>query len=615
MLVSYAPSGHNYRLVTQNAFGGINNSIGAEEGEIISTMNVSADNYPVLSSRKEGISGLAIPEDARKLYAFKVIDGKPAYILYEEDTNEEYIFNVYLYYGYKKIGKLNADFLNEATIKMSNIVRMGNLLCLYLDDKTLGKSGYIYDLRAESAKDYSQTEIDMIKDFPQNYADIMIEGQIILAKYRYTIGSEQITEERYFIYASGKWQEFTAFYKMAWSATVSGQFIDGTLNGTAATGNTLKCFRPSRWTYNDRLNVGDAVTVDAGANSKTAIIREISEDGTYIYLRFSENTWQTTSETETVKISRNIPPMDFVFEHENRLWGYAGKEIFCSRLGEPASWYTYEDTADSAWAAQIGSGEITGACSYMHPMFFTEDKIYTILGDEPDNFTFSVTPSTYGCAYQSWDSFAVVGAYLYYHSPWGFVRYTGGIPQLISKALGNAVFTNAHAGGAGNKYYVTCVDIKDNARCFVFDTMRGTWHEQTAIKDTSYAADGNEMYSATWHGVWKYVLEHDEQDPTTEFDGEMPSSVVFAPIKFSSIKKKQIKTIYVRHDVEGELRVKLFEDGIENTSFSTTLTGKGVTEITGRPERSDEFQLKLFGTGQWKVFSIAFEYWEGSAKP
>ena len=157
--------------------------------------------------------------------------------------------------------------------------------------------------------------------------------------------------------------------------------------------------------------------------------------------------------------------------------------------------------------------------------------------------------------------------------------------------------------------------MKDNARSFVLDTMRRLWHEQTAIKDTSYAADGNCVYSATWHGVWKYVLENNEQNPTTEFAGKMPSSVVFSPMRFSSIKKKQVKTIYIRHDIEGELRLKLFEDGVENTSFEAILTGKGVTEITGRPERSDEFQLKLFGTGQWKVFSIAFEYWEGSAKP
>lgn len=158
-------------------------------------------------------------------------------------------------------------------------------------------------------------------------------------------------------------------------------------------------------------------------------------------------------------------------------------------------------------------------------------------------------------------------------------------------------------------------NISANARCFVYDALRGLWHEQTAIKDTSYASDGNAVYSATWHGVWMYVAVHNLAEPDTEFDGEMPSSVVFAPMRFSSIKKKQVKTICIRHDVEGQLKVKLFEDGIENKSFEAILTGKGVAEITGRPNRSDEFRLELDGTGQWKVFSIAFEYWEGSVKP
>ena len=615
MRVSYAPNGHNYRLVTQNGFGGINNNIGAEEGEIFSAMNMSADAYPVLSTRKEGLKGVALPANAKKLYAFKMIDGIPAYVLYEELEDISQLYWVYLYYGAHRVGKLYADPVTEATINAANIIRMGDLLCLYCNDAAKGKNSYIYDLRAEEAADYTDYDIGWIKDSPQEFAEIYVEGQIILTKYVYLNGQVTVTEEKHYIYTSGAWQEFTPFREMEWKASATGQFTDGTLSGIAAEANTLKIFIPSRWTYNDRLSVGDAVSVEAGTNSKTAIVREIAEDESYIYLRFSDHTWENTSEMATVKINRNVPKMFNVFEHENRLWGYSEKDIFCSRLGEPASWYTYEGTADSAWAAQIGSGKLTGGCSYRHPMFFTEDRIYTILGDEPDNFTFSVTPSTYGCADGSWDSFAVVGAYLYYHSPWGFIRYSGGIPQLISKALGIDIFANAHAGGAGNKYYVTCVDMKDNARSFVLDTMRGLWHEQTAIKDTSYAADGNCVYSATWHGVWKYVLENNEQNPTTEFAGKMPSSVVFSPMRFSSIKKKQIKTIYIRHDIEDELRVKLFEDGVENTSFEAILTGKGVTEITGRPERSDEFQLKLFGTGQWKVFSIAFEYWEGSAKP
>ena len=68
MRVSYAPNGHNYRLVTQNGFGGINNNIGAEEGEILSSMNMSADAYPVLSTRKEGLEGVALPKKEKKLY-------------------------------------------------------------------------------------------------------------------------------------------------------------------------------------------------------------------------------------------------------------------------------------------------------------------------------------------------------------------------------------------------------------------------------------------------------------------------------------------------------------------------------------------------------------------
>lgn len=619
MLVSYSPSGHNYRLVTQNAFGGINNSIGAEEGEIVSAMNMSADNYPVLSTRKEGIASVQLPENAKKLYAFKMIDGNAAYVLYEELENLAQSYWAYLWYNGHKVGKLYDLPVSEATIDAANIIKMGDLLCLYCNDSQKGANGYIYDLRAEKGLEndnvFPDDTLEFINDNPHLFPGIRIEGNVIQAKYQYAVGDFTTTEMRFYIYNADAWSELTPFYSMRWSASVSGQFIDGTLSGTDAVANTIKLAKPSRWSYNDRLSVGDAVAVFAGSNNKTAIIREIDEDTNYVYLRFSEHTWTNTDAAASMIISRNVPSMFCVFEHENRLWGFNDKQIFCSRLGAPASWYTYESTADSAWAAEIGGGKLTGGCSYRYPLFFTEDKIYTILGSEPDNFTFSVTPATYGCAEGSWDSFAVVGTYLYYHSPWGFVVYTGSRPQLISKALGIDSFSNAHAGGAGNKYYVTCDDVKGNAHCFVYDALRGLWHEQTAIKDTSYASDGNVVYSATWHGVWMHVAVHNLNEPDTEFDGEMPSSVVFAPMRFSSIKKKQVKTICVRHDVEGQVKVKLFEDGVENNSFAATLTGKGVTEITGRPERSDEFRLELEGIGQWKVFSIAFEFWEGSVKP
>lgn len=621
MLVSYSPSGHNYRLVTQNTFGGINNNIGADEGEIVSAMNMSADDYPVLSTRKEGISYSTLPENAKKLYAFKMIDGKAAYILYEELEDLTQAYWLYLWYNGHKVGKLYDEPVNEATIEAANIIKIGNLLCVHINDLREGTFRFIYDLRAEEGYEleniYPDDTIRFIQDNPLLFPNIKnTEGSVVQAQYLREIDdATTLTEMRFYIYTSGAWEDFTPFYKMDWGERVTAQFADGTLSGAAAAANTIKMIKPSRWSYNDRLKVGDTVEVTGDANDKTAIIREIDEDTNNVYLRFDEHTWVNSSEMHSIKISRNIPDMFCIFEHENRLWGFNEKQIFCSRLGDPVSWYTYERTADSAWAAEIGAGKLTGGYSYRYPLFFTEDKIYTILGSEPDNFTFSVTPSTYGCADGSWDSFAVVGTYLYYHSPWGFVAYAGSRPQLISKMLGIDSFSNAHAGGAGNKYYVTCDDVKGNPRCFVYNALRGLWHEQTAIKDTSYASDGNTIYSATWHGVWMYLAVHNLTDPDTEFNGEMMSSVVFAPMRFSSIKKKQVKTICIRHDIEGQVKVKLFEDGVENKSFAAMLTGKGVTEITGRPNRSDEFRLEFEGTGQWKVFSVAFEYWEGSIKP
>lgn len=613
MRVSYAPCGHNYRLVTQNAFGGINNNIGAEEGEIFSALNMSADNYPVLSTRKMSYKAEDFPEEiisnnSDNVYCYAKLNGGSAWIVKNTDSIDKFV--------YIKNGiKLSAEL--PLTNTSRQFAKIGNYLCIYPDrvyfNCLIADAPAIYEgFSAESGWSWTVP------------LELIYEGSVIkLYIYDHDYpGSVPISAE-YLRYWHGKWMEINIISPMnaVFEALSNGsiQMSDGTLFGEAAEKNTLRIETANIPTGN-LFDVGDAVKCTIGTTTKTAIIREIEHDQTYTYLRFFENTFadlpfvDVFPNTATSAIEREIPELEFIIAHNNRLWGCNGRQIYASHLGNPLEWYDYESTADSAWAVEIAGGEFTGAFKYKYPLFFTENEIYTILGEMPDTFAISNTPATYGCAKGSEKSFAVVGGYLFYHSPYGFVRYSGSLPQLIDRNLGTRQFSEVVSAAAGPKYYASC-KMQNEKHTFVYDINFGIWHDETnafneRIKIFEFDSG---LLAVMGNGVYK--LDGYSTTETSEYENAtMPSSVEFAPISFSSIKKKQVKTIYIRHDIEGELKVKLFEDGIENMSFSATLTGKGVSEITGRPERSDEFQLKLSGTGQWKVFSIAFEYWEGSSK-
>lgn len=444
-----------------------------------------------------------------------------------------------------------------------------------------------------------------------------VDGNVIIA-----IEPEGLNEQHY-IWLDDSWQVFSpAHYMEAFVHPGDANFTDGTYEGQPAERNTIKFSKSytNSWTANWRLNVGDAVTISGAGNAennKTAVIREIYTDDTYMYLRFYEGTFKNDNSDQSIMIKRAVPDLDFVFEHKNRIWGCKGREIFCCHLGSPLNWYEYDSLADGAWAVEIGKGNLTGGFAYNHPLFFTEDVVYTILGNAPEEYSLSATPSTFGCAKGSHRSFAVVRGYLFYHSPYGFCYYYGSMPYLCGDDLGEHYFKEAVGGGKGDKYYVSCLDENNAARTFVYDTRLGVWHEEENAwgqKVAGYAWDGD-LYAAMGDGVYTVGIPRNKPSATSEFGAiSMPSYVEFAPFYIDSLNKKQIKSILIRHEVKEKLTIKIYVDGEENISLRRVLKGNGVTEIVGIPRRGDQWSLVFEGSGKWRVYSIGYDYYEGSAR-
>ena len=72
-----APYAHNYGRTTQNGFGGINAALGADNGEVLSLLDMCSDNYPLLSTRPERwLSGTY----TGNIIAAANVNGRDAYI-------------------------------------------------------------------------------------------------------------------------------------------------------------------------------------------------------------------------------------------------------------------------------------------------------------------------------------------------------------------------------------------------------------------------------------------------------------------------------------------------------------------------------------------------------
>ena len=223
-------------------------------------------------------------------------------------------------------------------------------------------------------------------------------------------------------------------------------FANGTLYNQSAEGCDIKTTGAPF-----PFNVGDAVEISGCTkypeNNKHIIIREISADKKT--LTFYEHSFTVGNETAAVTLKRIVPDMDFVFEHDNRLWGAKGDTIYCSKLGDPFNFNVFDGLSTDSYAVNVGSaGDFTGAISYMgYPVFFKEDRIYKVYGSKPSNFQV-ISSASIGVAKGSSKSLAIAGEALFYLSNNGVVLYSGGIPQIISSNFGPVRYKNG-VGGSG----------------------------------------------------------------------------------------------------------------------------------------------------------------------
>ena len=186
------------------------------------------------------------------------------------------------------------------------------------------------------------------------------------------------------------------------------------------------------------------------------------------------------------KLERKMPLVDFVTEHNGRLWGCRFgnnadgelvNEIYASALNAPTNWFKFNGTTQDSFAATVTSdGKFTGvAIVNGYVTFFKEQHMHRIYGSTPETFQLYSTDCVgvqEGCEL----SLATANGVTYYKSNIGIMAITDGLPVKISDALGNDVYSSAIGGTDYTKYYVSMIDSCNERKLYVYDFDTQCWH-------------------------------------------------------------------------------------------------------------------------------------------
>lgn len=210
---------------------------------------------------------------------------------------------------------------------------------------------------------------------------------------------------------------------------------------------------------------------------------------------------------------------------KKRLWGYKDNVLFGTAADifdskETVDWNRGDNTYLEAISQPIWQGgNITGLAALSNALIlFKEDSLTVFTGNYPAIMSGSTIPCR-GLSKENRESVAVGNESVFYLSQDGVYRFTGGIPQCISR---NAKINGTDAVGAsdGNKYWLSLKEENGYA-LYVYDVNLGIWHKEDDFQVTSFTMLNGDMYASGKKQIynissqqeaveWEMVLWFDE---------------------------------------------------------------------------------------------------------
>lgn len=364
----------------------------------------------------------------------------------------------------------------------------------------------------------------------------------------------------------------------------------------------------------------DGVTL-SGCGEKTlngaAIVQAVGTDYVVISGIISTPFTQTAG---TVTISRQVPDMDFITQCGNRLWGCkyglvdgeSVNEIYACALGDFKNWNKFQGLSTDSYVATRGSdGPWTGAATHLGcPVFFKENCLEKVYPASSGAHEIVSTPCR-GVKAGSHNALAIVGEILYYHSATGVCAYDGALPVCVSQALGQEQYSEAVAGSAGSKYYISMTDSGGRDHLFVYDTLRQLWYREDGLRIKAFATVGPTLYGLDQsgrllamdgsHGQREGAVTWYAQTGPIGIDRADPQMISRLCLRLKPEAGSDVD-VYIRYDDEGEWL------------HSANLRGDGLGSrvIPLLPRRCEFFALRLRGRGPCKIYHISTIWEDGS---
>lgn len=365
---------------------------------------------------------------------------------------------------------------------------------------------------------------------------------------------------------------------------------------------------------------------------KGTIIDDTNGDKNYILIAgFSENREITSG---TVSFKRTSPDFQFVTACNNRLWGcrYAEKdgkminEIYACKQGDPFNWNSYMGISGDSYAATIGfPGDFTAATTYRgKPIFFKEERIYTVYGDKPSNYQISETIAP-GVEKGSHNSVCMIDGSLYYKSKTAICRFSGDVPIPISDKLGKIRMTEASAGSLDGKYYICMKDSDGKYSLFVCDTEKGIWHKEDYIHILNFYSWKGELYGIAKSEGKNIIIGINGKNAKNPYSGLFSEKTEKSfdwfcetgDIGMTTPDMKSVTKLQIRYTAEPGTDMTVYAKYDSEDDWSVyykipAATRKRTAEIPLLNRRCDHLRLKIAGNGSFRIDSIAKTVHPGS---
>lgn len=471
-----------------DAFLGLNKGFKIGENELSDSYNMCSDDYPVLSTRRKRLL-LKASEENNGL--FEIVSGVSSVV----------VSNNKLACLLKSGALIYDDKVVNLNIQNNRLLRVGNMLYAY-PSGTLIKLPNNKD--GEITTEITHTRLQFIAPTDDAPATGNIDDGGMFTGF--VIFQPAISS------GIGK----TSYYLQPSEPTIGDYWCDGeSLNMWGDTGSgemgwvsvEPDCIRVSNivtttekensvdtlW-FKKVFRTGDAVFISGTGNEKTDrsfIVEDFGDsDDPAMYL---SGYLKTDYIASGCVIEKKMPEkLDFVIEHNNRLWGcFYGydsqgnfyNEIYATAQNDPTNWYRYDGTPMQSYAMSVVSdGKFTGAAVINgYVTFFKENCMHRIYGNSPADFqlvSYECAGIQEGCE----KSFAGSNGLYFYKSNIGVMYISDGYPVKISEKIGHDSYTEAVGGTDGSCYYLQMKNEEETV-LYVYDIHKKIWHCENSIEN------------------------------------------------------------------------------------------------------------------------------------